>query len=255
MYAPWVRHVYLVTDQQVPPWLDTGNDRLTVVDHRDIYADPSALPVFNSSAIITQLHHIDGLAEHYLYLNDDMFFGRDVGPELFWYGNGIARLVSSPLTRPFGEPHAGDAPHFNITKNIRAVLEAELGRSVSTAIGHSPYPQLRSVNYEIEKRFHDVLDRTAHQRFRHHLDIAQDQLFFYYALATGRAVPTDRPYGYVNVGVSESIHKLRRLLAGRDRDTFCLNDAPEPEAVPVPARDVAAFLDAYFPFASTFEKP
>ena len=253
MYAPWIRHVYLVTDQQVPAWLDLSSPWLTVVDHRDIYRHADALPVFNSSAIISQLHHIDGLAEHYLYLNDDMFFGRDVGPEAFWHGSGIAKVVSSTLTRPFGPPHAGDAPHFNITKNIRAAMERVVGRSVSTAIGHAPYPQLRSVNDEIEQRFADVLGATARHRFRHHLDVAQDQLFFYYALATGRAVPSDRRYGYVNVGVSESVHKLRRLLAGRDRDTFCLNDAPEPGSTPVPERDVVAFLEAYFPLRSSFE--
>lgn len=256
MYAPWIRHVYLVTDQQMPEWLLEHCDRLTVVDHRDIFTDPDALPSFNSSGIITQLHHIDGLAEHYLYLNDDMFFGRDVRPSLFWYGNGIAKVFPTDLTRPFGPPHHGDAPHFNITKNIRAALESELGRSVSRAIRHTPYPQLRSVNYEIEDRFAAVVRATARQRFRHHLDVAQDQLFHYYAQATGRAVASfDIDYGYVNVGTAEAIHRLRRLLAGRDRDTFCLNDAPEPNAVPVPERDVVAFLEAYFPFASSFEKP
>jgi hypothetical protein len=254
MYAPWIRRIFLVTDQQVPRWLDRSHDRLTVVDHRDIFTDTSALPIFNSSAIITQLHHIDGLAEHYLYLNDDMFFGRDVAPEAFWHGSGIAKLVASSITRPFGDPHAGDAPHFNITKNIRAALESVLGRSVSNAIGHAPYPQLRSVNYELEERFAEVLDRTAHQRFRHHLDIAQDQLFFYYAQATGRGVPDPRLYGYVNVGVSDSVHRLRRMLAARDRDTFCLNDAPEPGIEPLAERDVVQFLEAYFPFPSSFEK-
>jgi hypothetical protein len=256
MYAPWIRHIFLVTDQQVPQWLDAGNDRISVVDHRDIFSDPDALPLFNSSGIITQLHHIDGLAEHYLFLNDDMFFGRDVTPDRFWFGNGIAKVFRSRLTRPFGPPHAGDAPHFNITKNIRGVLEAELGRSVSTAIRHTPYPQLRSVNYEIEERFGEAVGATAHQRFRHHLDIAQDQLFHYYAQATGHAVPSnDLAYGYINVGVAESVHRLRRLLAARDRETFCLNDAPEPGSEPVPVHEIAAFLDAYFPFRSSFEKP
>jgi hypothetical protein len=254
MYAPWIRHVYLVTDQQVPQWLDPAHPRITVVDHRDIFRDPSVLPVFNSNAIISQLHHINGLAEHYLYLNDDMFFGRDVAPEAFWHGSGIAKVIASPTTRPFGAPHAGDAPHFNITKNVRAALESVVGRSVSTAVGHAPYPQVRSVNEEIEERFAEIMTATARRRFRHHLDIAQDQLFFNYAVATGRAVPTERGYGYINIGVSESVHKLRRTLAGRDWDTFCLNDSPEPGTTPVPERDVVAFLHAYFPFASSFEK-
>lgn len=254
MYAPWIRHVYLVTDGQVPSWLDTTNERLTVVDHRDIYADPTVLPVFNSSAIITQLHHIEGLAEHYLYFNDDMFLGSDARPEQFWFGSGIAKVFSGSLPRAFGPAHHGDAPHFNITKNIRSLMEAGLGRSVTQAIQHTPYPQRRSVNYEIEERFGDVVNATAGHRFRHHEDIALDQLFHYYAQATGRAVPSHIDYRYLNVGVSESLPRLRRLLAARDATVFCLNDAPEPGTVPVPIPDVVAFLESYFPMTSEFEK-
>ncbi|GHD25714.1 hypothetical protein GCM10007147_23080 [Nocardiopsis kunsanensis] len=51
MYAPFVRHVYLVTDAQVPGWLDRSAEGITVVDHRDVFDDPAALPTFNSHAI------------------------------------------------------------------------------------------------------------------------------------------------------------------------------------------------------------
>ncbi|WP_075022307.1 hypothetical protein [Actinomadura madurae] len=36
-YAPWVRHIWLVTAGQVPGWLDVRVPGLTVVDHRDIF--------------------------------------------------------------------------------------------------------------------------------------------------------------------------------------------------------------------------
>ncbi|WP_375477976.1 Stealth CR1 domain-containing protein [uncultured Jatrophihabitans sp.] len=254
-YAPWIRHVYLVTDAQSPAWLRRDHPRLTVVDHRDIYTDASALPVFNSSAIISQLHHIPDLSEHYLYFNDDVFLGRDVRPETFFLGSGQALVFPAALTRPFGPAHAGEQPQINITKNIRSLLEAELRRSVSTALRHTPYPQLRSVNYELEDRFADVLGATARRRFRHHEDVAQDQLFHYYAQAVGRAVPTsDLGYAYLNIGVAaEALHRMRRVLAARDVDVLCLNDSPEPGEEPVSDRDVVAFLDAYFPLASDFE--
>ena len=76
----WVRHVYLVTDDQVPTWLDTDNARITLVTHRELFEDRGRLPTFNSHAIESQLHHIAGLSEHFLYLNDDVFFGRPVDP-------------------------------------------------------------------------------------------------------------------------------------------------------------------------------
>ncbi len=253
MYAPWIRHVYLVTDRQVPSWL-AQSDRLTVVDHRDIYRDPSVLPVFNSSAIITQLHRIDGLAEHYLYLNDDIFFGRDVRPETFWHGSGIAKVFPGRTTRPFGRAQAADTAVVSISRNIRTLMEAEFGRSLSLNIWHTPYPQLRSVNAEISERFADLVNATAAQRFRHASDIALDQLFHYYAQATGRAVPTSITYDYVNLGAASTSVRLRRLLAARDREVFCLNDSPEPGEDPIPDADVEAFLAAYFPVKSGFER-
>lgn len=254
-YAPWIRTVHLVTDGQAPAWLDPDG-RVRVVDHREIFADPAVLPVFNSNAIISQLHHIDGLAEHYLYLNDDIFFGREVQPQTFWHGNGLAKVFPTPLTRSFGPAHAGDLPHLNITRNIRAALEATVGRSVSTAIMHTPYPQLRSVNYEIEERFGDLVRRTAGHRFRHHDDVALDQLFHYYARATGRAVPAPIGYTYVNVGVAdEARHRLRRLLNARDSDAICLNDNPEDGRERTPDTELRAFLEAYFPLRSSAERP
>ncbi|MFD0331960.1 hypothetical protein ACFQZC_36840 [Streptacidiphilus monticola] len=79
-YAPWVRRIHLVTAGQRPVWLNTDHPDIRVVDHREIFSDPDALPTFNSHAIESQLHHIDGLAEHFLYLNDDVLFGRLVSP-------------------------------------------------------------------------------------------------------------------------------------------------------------------------------
>ena len=32
MYAPWIRHVFIVTDGQTPAWLDTSNPKVTVVN-------------------------------------------------------------------------------------------------------------------------------------------------------------------------------------------------------------------------------
>ncbi|XMA37048.1 hypothetical protein O1157_11655 [Streptomyces albogriseolus] len=79
MYAGFVRHVYIVTDGQTPEWLDADAPGITVVDHKDIFPE-GVLPVFNSHAIETRLHHIPGLSDHYLYFNDDVFVGRSVTP-------------------------------------------------------------------------------------------------------------------------------------------------------------------------------
>ena len=92
-YAPWIRHVYLVTDGQRPDWLREDSEWVTVVDHRDIAPPGTVLPTFNSQAIEVNLHRIDGLSEHFLYFNDDMFLSSPVQPELFFHANGLASKI------------------------------------------------------------------------------------------------------------------------------------------------------------------
>jgi len=56
MYAPWVRHVYVVTNGQIPNWLDMDNPRMTLVTHEDIFLNKSDLPTFSSPAIESHIH-------------------------------------------------------------------------------------------------------------------------------------------------------------------------------------------------------
>ena len=84
MYAPWIHHVYIVTDRQVPKWLNSNNRRISIVDHSEIMP-PNIIPCFNSIVIEKFLANIPGLSEYFLYGNDDMFFGRSVTPEFFFW--------------------------------------------------------------------------------------------------------------------------------------------------------------------------
>lgn len=83
VFAPWVRHVYLVTNGQIPYWLNLDNPRLTLLTHEDIFPDRTHLPTFSSPAIESHIHRIPGLSQHFLYLNDDVFFGQEVWPDDF----------------------------------------------------------------------------------------------------------------------------------------------------------------------------
>ena len=83
-YAPWVRHVHVVTNGRFPCWL--GGDaaaawggRLRLVEHVDMWDAAHAesdLPTFASSSIIAYTHNVPGLSEHYVLLDDDMVLAR-----------------------------------------------------------------------------------------------------------------------------------------------------------------------------------
>ncbi|GBG32295.1 N-acetylglucosamine-1-phosphotransferase subunits alpha/beta [Hondaea fermentalgiana] len=82
-YAPWVRHIYIVTDNQIPSWLDLNHPRMTLVSHADIFANKSHLPTFSSPSIEANLHRIPGLGENFIYFNDDVMLGAPVWPSDF----------------------------------------------------------------------------------------------------------------------------------------------------------------------------
>ena len=83
-YAPWIRNIYLVTDNQIPNWLNLENDRLIMVTHSDIFPNKSHLPVFSSPAIESHLHRIQGISKKFIYFNDDVFLGARVLPDDFF---------------------------------------------------------------------------------------------------------------------------------------------------------------------------
>ncbi|XP_037616627.1 N-acetylglucosamine-1-phosphotransferase subunits alpha/beta [Sebastes umbrosus] len=83
-HAPWVRHIFIVTNGQIPSWLNLDNPRVTVVTHQDTFLNNSHLPTFSSPAIETHMHRIPGLSQKFIYLNDDVMFGKDVWPDDFY---------------------------------------------------------------------------------------------------------------------------------------------------------------------------
>jgi len=87
MYAPWINKIFIVTDNQIPEWLDINNAKIKIVDHKD-FIDKKYLPCFNSNAIEMCLDKIPDLSEHFLYANDDMFFVKSVTPEDFFNEKG-----------------------------------------------------------------------------------------------------------------------------------------------------------------------
>lgn len=93
-FAPWVNHIYLVTDNQVPTWLSTKSTKLTVVDHRDFIPN-EYLPTFNSNAIEANIHRIKGLSEHFVIFNDDTYLTSTVKPDDFFNSDGLPKYKAA----------------------------------------------------------------------------------------------------------------------------------------------------------------
>ncbi|BFU44806.1 stealth family protein [Krasilnikovia sp. MM14-A1004] len=256
-FAPWIRHIYLVTDDQIPPWLDESAPGLTVVSHRELFGDTGVLPTFNSHAIESRLHLIPGLAEHFIYFNDDMFIGRPIAPTSFFHANGIAKFFLSSAQLEAGPATIYDAPVTAAGKNNRRHILERFGRAISQKMQHVPYPLQRSVLQEIEDTYTEDVRQTASHPFRHPEDLSiPSSLQHYWSYLTGRAVPGQIKYTYADLAHPSTPVQLAFLLAQRHCDVFCLNDTDsatvalgEQEAM------MEDFLPQYFPFRSPFELP
>ncbi|MFG3696692.1 stealth family protein [Micromonospora sp. NPDC047620] len=256
-FAPWVRQIYLVTDDQIPPWLDVEHPMVRVVRHREIFGDTGRLPTFNSHAIESRLHLIPGLSEHFVYLNDDMFFGRPLLPTTFFHANGIAKFFPSSAQLDVGPATVHDAPVTAAGKNNRRHIEERFGRTITQKMRHVPYPLRRSVLEDIERHLPaEVLDTAGHQ-FRHPEDLSiPSSLQHYWSFLSGQAVPGSIKYTYADLAHPSTPVKLANLLARRHCDVFCLNDTDSGEVLlSEQLAMLTDFLSAYFPFRAPFELP
>ena len=255
-YANWVNHIYIVTDRQVPKWLDTQHPKITVIDHRDIFSDPTVLPVFNSHAIETQLHHIEGLSEHYLYMNDDLFFMRPVRPEQFFTSNGLSKFFPSLAPLDTHEASSRDLPVLSAAKNGRAFMAQRHGRAVTNKFKHTPHPQLRSVMHDLENEQPQLFRSVAASRFRAPSDYSiASSLYHFHAYAERRAVPGKIAYDYVDISSADAALRLEWFSFLRRLDVICVNDtdvdAADREQVD---RLLTDFLERRFAVASSFER-
>ncbi|WP_354567562.1 stealth family protein [Glaciihabitans sp. UYNi722] len=255
LFAPWVRNVYVVTDSPKPDWL-AEHPRVTFVTSEEFFADPSVLPTHNSHAVESQLHNIPGLSEYFLYSNDDMFFGRPVGPDMFFSPGGISRFIEATTRIGMGDSNIERSGFENAARVNRRLLRERFGRTITRHLEHTAAPLRKSVMQELEAEFPEDFARTAASTFRAATDISvTNSLYHYYALLTGRAVlQTRAKVRYVDTTMRVGLTDMTRLLKRRDVDLFCLNDGSFPElSVEERASAVRSFLEAYYPIAAPWE--
>ncbi|MBV9353316.1 MAG: stealth family protein [Mycobacterium sp.] len=256
VFAPWLRRIFLATDSPVPEWL-APHPKITIVRAEDHFTDLSALPVYNSHAVEAQLHHIPGLAEHFLYSNDDMFFGRSLVPTMFFSPGGVTKFIEAGTRIGLGSNNPERSGFENAARVNRQLLRERFGKIITRHLEHTAAPLRKSVLLELEREFPDDFARTQASRFRASTDISvTNSLYHYYALMTGRAVQNESAKVlYVDTTLRSGLAKLPELLKKRKFDFFCLNDGSFPEVDAAErARTVGEFLESYFPVPAPWER-
>jgi hypothetical protein len=89
-FAPWIRTIYIITNQQVPQTVidlqgSTFGNKIKIIDQNDLLNEfDTKSPLFNSLSIEWLIWRIKGLSNQFLYFNDDFFIIRDVTPNDFF---------------------------------------------------------------------------------------------------------------------------------------------------------------------------
>ncbi|WP_370454041.1 stealth family protein [Frondihabitans sp. PhB188] len=255
MFAPWIRTIYIATDSPAPAWL-ADHPRVRIVRSAEFFADPSVLPTHNSLAVESQLHHIDGLSEHFLYSNDDMFFGRPVSPSMFFSPGSVTKFIEADTRIGLGLNNATRSGHENAARVNRQLLQQRFGRVTTRHLEHTATPLRKSVLFEMEHEFAADFVSTAASPFRAATNISVTNSFYhYYALVTGRAIVQENAkVSYVDTTMVAGLAILSELLKKRSDDFFCLNDGSFPEVTDEERTAVVTdFLERYFPFRAPWE--
>lgn len=256
MYAPWIRKIFIVTDNQVPKWLDTSNPKIRIVDHKEILPEVS-LPCFNSRLIEHFLYKIPGLSEHFLYANDDMFINRPVTPATFFAADGlpIIRFNRRPFrkfTLWFKEKVQGKAlsNYVQAIRNSAELVEKRYGIYYGGKTHHNIDAYLKS-DY---RHVGDVFRNEIGAMLTHHVRSADDvqrNIYSYVALAEKRA-----HLHYVTRKTSFRLHIQNESHYGKlekyNPILFCMNDSQY--AKDEDRERAKAYLDRRFPEKSQFEK-
>lgn len=259
-HAPWIRNIFIVTDNQTPAWLDISHPKIHMIDHKDILPK-EVLPCFNSSVIEYFLYKIPSLSDHFLCANDDTFFNTDLAPDFFFAEDGypIIRLKRKILGKL----------DLKIISLLKALVGKELGQyrakvaesatlvyqktgKYFSSLPHHNIDAYRKSEWKtaIEDVFNDQVQSSQFRKVRTYGDFHRSALS-YYALATG--------HGHLKyVGRKQSLRilvhkqKFMNYLNKYKPHLFCLNDSQR--VSDMHRKEIKPFLKARFPIKSQFEK-
>lgn len=263
-YATWINHVYIVTDNHYPEWLNLKHKQLTLVDHKNIIPH-SALPTFNSHTIEFFLCDIPNLSEYFLYANDDTYFGRYVKPDFFYTSTGkpICRFRKNINQLP------SSLWKQNLLNSVQC-LKKHHYNCPSLAPHHNIDAYKKSLIKEFLEEFKDELQETIFHKFKTDTDIEKNILSLF-AITTGKAIKkevyrlnNEKPkykkfikyllhgsandsavFHYNNENIEEELNKYSPAL-------FCIND--DITVTDEDRQRGKQLLEKIFPNKSSFEK-
>lgn len=254
-YAPWINKIFIVTDNQIPKWLNPNNPKIQIIDHTEILPNES-LPCFNSTVIEHFIADIPGLSEHFLFSNDDMYLNRPTSPEDFFTSEGlpIIRLKKRHLRKLWifikdHILHTRSGLYSHKLDHSAAMIEKSFGKYYQGKPHHNIDAYLKSHFVKVRGLYFNEISKILRHHKREYDDIHRS-IYCYGALADNMGI-----LRYVGNDESMKISlynkKAYKKLDQLNPIFFCMNDS---EHCKETDREYAAtFLARRFPDKSSFE--
>lgn len=277
-FAPWVNKIHFVTWGHLPEWLDTTNPKLNIVKHSD-YIPEEYLPTFSSHTIELNLHRIEGLAEQFVYFNDDIFLTAPVKPEDFFKNGKPCDTVAQDCIF-FGKDSAGpfngaDITVINSHFKKKAVIKNNLGkwlspknsfRNVVKTLLLYPWPWFPGLYYQhasnsfLKSTFETVwakefeaLDETCSHRFRKSGDLNQWVMKFWQQ-AEGNFEVRPEKFAYCYHVKESNFNALCEDIPSGRRAMLCINDTSKTKHFEDKKKKLKEVFEDCFPEISSFER-
>ncbi|WP_058452079.1 stealth family protein [Legionella sp.] len=161
-FAPWLKTIFIVTDQQTPPIIKQLQgtphaEKVKLIDHREIFSGlESYLPTFNSLSIESVLWRIKGISNQFIYLNDDFSLIRPVSPHDFFQGGKLVLRGEWKIQQK--QKWHYKLKHYLLGKTAQTLESNNLHRTVQERsaqlaglnkhffhLPHAPYPARKDI--------------------------------------------------------------------------------------------------------------
>lgn len=243
---PFIHNVYLVvsTESQVPSWARRPD--LRIVLHKDIIPQ-EYLPLFNSCSIEMFLHRIPGLAEEFLYFNDDMFPLAPCEREDFFI-DGKSAINFAKHILPFGMYKSQCKVSSNLARKALGLAPGLL----FVRPQHTCSPMLKSRSEEAFKAVEDeIIARLSRLRTKEN---ANQYLFLDYLYWGGWTVPGKISNKHLSQAVYSG-EQIAEYICNPQTKLACINDVQMPDDKFAQMKgEILAGFEKAFPEKSRFEK-
>lgn len=277
--ASWVRKVHFVTCGHLPSWMNPEAEKLNIVKHSD-YIPEQYLPTFSANTIELNLHRIKGLAEHFVYFNDDILILRPTKrTDYFEKGlpkeYAILNVISSSHRGSIMDTALTDIEIINsyfkkneiMKKNFTKWFNPVYGKNLMRTFllmpwpiftnlygTHTSNPFLKSTYKVLWEKEKDILNTSSMHKFRTRRDVNQ-WLMREWQICEGKFIPKSPTSGRMMVIKNDNSDIEKALNSGKYQE-ICINDNGAEPIIDFNKTydELEIMLEKAFPEKSSFEK-